>query len=1152
MRDKFKAEYEAAHPLPLDAEGNPIRRLPGVADPRPKIELDVEAEYTIPECPACVKPNARRCFVCGVVGRKTEVDRDGDVAVVEADAEETKRTRGPKPGLMFRCNTCRRGVHYECCAPDTDDETVEARAESYKRASVCHDCWNWQTPLEGILAWAPDDALDKGSDNNVDGLGDTAIDKEGKKFTIPSAKDPTAPAEYLVKWKDMSFRRTDWVPHAFLAAKFPAKLANFLAYGPRINLDPPPEGNELEDDEIPSADDAGKPAKARMMSGEPPRPDPEAELRIPIAWRTVDRVLDVGFRTKKAGQPKFYLDIPRRILDADPEETIDEVEEIDVKWGDLPYSEWTREAPPARGDQGYEAFERAYAQWIAANQDEMRVPDLSRKDMEILNKPKAERLFEAKLALTEQPDFLSGGKLMDFQLGGVNRMLHSWWMKKGMILADEMGLGKTVQVIAFLGTLEKTQGARPFLVAVPNSTIPNWMREFEKWAPGIRVVSYSGGRADRDVIEQKEMFTRKGELKTHVVVATYESLEKNAAVFRRVARWDTLVVDEGQRLKGGKSGLLFKALATLNIGHRVILSGTPIQNNVLELFNLLHFLNPEDVPDPEQLAIDNQELDAEKVETIRGMLQPRMLRRTKELVLDLPQLVEIVIPCTVTQVQREMYQAVLKREVESIGSLVAASAGMKNGKTPSKKGYSSMINILMELRKCLGHPYLNHPEMYRADLSEADTHRHLTEASTKLVLLEKLLPKLQARGHRVLLFSQFKLTLNLIEDFLNGMGIKYLRLDGDTSTLNRQRGIDAYNAPDSEYLVYLLSTRAGGVGINLTSADTVIIYDQDFNPQQDIQAIARAHRIGQTKPVRVFKLMVKGTCEEKILQACNKKLGLDHLIIKRMDESDPTEDVQSILQYGAQAIFDDEEAKKQEIKYTDKDIDDLIDRSSAVVNKDASEGAGATFAQAQIWRREEGALAEVSVDDLAKEDGGDQHDFWARILAEKKEQDERARLDKLNSVGRGKRQRRQDIDYTDTAKPKKQLSSAAPSSDAVMMMDDSEDEFAPNRLELSGEESSEGTGLPVEPEPKLEAKAKLAKTAVDQSVAGAKARWDPKTEKKLFNQRILAIETLLPHARVLNLPKVVHGLEAAKTLPRDQQRKHLSKLSSTRLVCVVC
>jgi len=1158
VRDALKAEYDLAHPLPLDDKGNPIPRPQFLPHPRPRTELDADAEHLLAECPACLKPNARRCFQCALVGCKplAPANDDGDVVVVGSDQQGSG---GVEPGLMFRCKTCRRAVHYECCAPETDDETVEMRAQSYMREGQCHDCWRWQTPLDGILAWAPD----KHEQDKYAGLGESALNTDEKRFPIPSAKDPTAPVEYLVKWKDMSFRRVDWVPHAFLAAKFPAKLNNFLTYGPRINLDPPPEGNELEDDEVSIFTENDPSAKQHQMSGSPPKADPDAEQRIPAAWRTVDRILDAGFQQKRPGDPpKFYLEMPHWILESHPAETIGKVEQIDVKWGDLPYGEWTREAPPQKGEDGYDAFVKAYTKWIAANRDEMRVPNnLSRKQMEQLDQPRGERYFEAKLALPEQPDFISGGTLMDFQLDGVNRMLHSWWVKKGMILADEMGLGKTVQVISFLGTLEKKEGARPFLVAVPNSTLPNWVREFDKWAPSIRVVPYSGGKDDRKVIEDHEMFTRKGELKTHVVVVTYEALEKNAAVFRRVGRWDTLVVDEGQRLKGGKQGLLFKALATLNIGHKVILSGTPIQNNVLELFNLLHFLNPEDVSDPDQLAIEYEVLDADKVEKIRGMLQPRMLRRTKELVLDLPQLTEIVVPCTMTSLQREMYQSILKRNVASIESLAASSAGIRSEKVITKKGRANLNNILMELRKCLGHPYLNHPEMYPVGLPENEAHAHLTAASTKMILLEMLLPKLEAAGHRVLLFSQFKMTLNLIEDFLNGMGIKFLRLDGSTSTLDRQRGIDAYNAPGSEYLVYLLSTRAGGVGINLTSADTVIIYDQDFNPQQDIQAIARAHRIGQTKSVRVFKLMVKGTCEEKILQACNKKLGLDHLIIKRMDEKDPTEDVESILQYGAKAIFDDEESAKQAINYTPKDIDDLIERSSKPVDKSTAESAGATFAQAQIWRREEGALAEVSVDELAQEDSGNQHDFWAKILDEKKKQEEEAKLAAQANVGRGKRQRNENVDYTNQGKQhqkeKQQQGSnklaAAPSSDDLAPADDSGDEFAPEALELSADEDSQGMeGVAEEDVPsdaikkgkeKKPKPPKLARRTEDESVAAAKARAKPQSEAELAARRLVAIESLIPQARLLELPQVEHGLQAARTLPRQEQREQRDRVA---------
>lgn len=173
---------------------------------------------------------------------------------------------------------------------------------------------------------------------------------------------------------------------------------------------------------------------------------------------------------------------------------------------------------------------------------------------------------------------------------------------------------------------------------------------------------------------------------------------------------------------------------------------------------------------------------------------------------------------------------------------------------------------------------------------------NLVNSSCKLVLLEAMLPKLKAQGHRVLIvrpsffshvfpdsdvnlsqFSQFKIALDIVEDFLNSLNYKFLRLDGDTSQMDRTRDIDAFNSEDSPYFIYLLSTRAGGVGINLTSASTVVIFDQDFNPFVDAQAIARAHRIGQKKTVRVYKLMCRGTCEERIMAIGNKKLGEDQV-----------------------------------------------------------------------------------------------------------------------------------------------------------------------------------------------------------------------------------------------------------------------------------
>jgi superfamily II DNA or RNA helicase len=238
-----------------------------------------------------------------------------------------------------------------------------------------------------------------------------------------------------------------------------------------------------------------------------------------------------------------------------------------------------------------------------------------------------------------------------------------------------------------------------------------------------------------------------------------------------------------------------------------------------------------------------------------------------------------------------------------------------------------------------------------------------------------LLPKLKERGHRVLLFSQFVIALNVIERFLQGERIKYVRLDGNTPQSERQENIDRFNAPDSDISVFILSTRAGGVGINLATADTVIIHDADFNPFQDLQAISRAHRIGQKKKVMCFKLMVKDSCEEKIVEKGKKKMVLEQLIIdsssnsKGAEEEDATvNNVESLLLFGAKALFDEKEgaAVANEITYSSKALDELIENTekseesaeAVAEKKQKSIEANKAFSYARVWERSQAAQEE--------------------------------------------------------------------------------------------------------------------------------------------------------------------------------------------------
>lgn len=383
------------------------------------------------------------------------------------------------------------------------------------------------------------------------------------------------------------------------------------------------------------------------------------------------------------------------------------------------------------------------------------------------------------------------------------------------------------------------------------------------------------------------------------------------------------------------------------------------------------------------------------------------MRRTKAQVLThLPPMAEVIVPVSMSALQKKLYKSILSKDVSLIKSI------MSRGSTLKKTDRAKLNNLLMQLRKCVCHPFL-----YNSDIEEITTddnkviHSNLVEAGSKLGLLNIMLPKLQQRGHRVLMFSQFLGMLDIIEDFLNGLGLKFHRLDGDVSTMDRQKRIDEFNAPDSDYFAFLLSTRAGGVGINLATADTVILLDPDFNPHQDIQALSRAHRIGQKNKVLVFHLMTRDTAEERIMQIGKKKLLLDHLIIERMGvgvqgEEEDSIDVESVLSFGARRLFEDDDEDR--IKYDDESVDKLLDRSlieqTKTTNENGDKSAENAFSFARVWANDKTSLEENVGGD--ESDGGTpEPGFWDKILREREEEARREIEANREELGRGRRRK---------------------------------------------------------------------------------------------------------------------------------------------------
>ncbi|OAT08656.1 chromatin remodeling complex subunit [Blastomyces gilchristii SLH14081] len=759
--------------------------------------------------------------------------------------------------------------------------------------------------------------------------------------------------EYLIKWRKKSYFQTSWMPGPWVWAKA-----------------------------------APATRKAFSKSSKSLKPIISKEDAIPEEFLRVDIIFDLEY-SNVVSNSSLEIDMAR----------VKEVSKIYVKYKGLPYEDAVWETIPSpKETERWHDYQMAYQNWVAGKY--VRVPK-----SHILKKNLAtarSKDFATQLVKKTQPPLLTGGQIMDYQKDGLNWLYYMWYKEQNAILADEMGLGKTIQVIALLATLVHDHRCWPFLVVVPNSTCPNWRREIKVWAPKLRVVTYYGSSAARKIAHDYEMFPDgSSDLRCHIVVTSYESMIDETArrLFSNIP-WAGLVVDEGQRLKNDKN-LLYEALTRINFPFKILLTGTPLQNNIRELFNIIQFCDPSKNAE----ALEQQyggDFTKETLTELHDMIRPYFLRRTKAQVLTfLPPMAQIILPVTMSVVQKKLYKSILAKNPQLIQSIFKKTPGG----TLKRTEHHNLNNILMQLRKCLCHPFVYSKAIEERAISAALSHRNLVEASSKLQLLEMLLPKLQERGHRVLIFSQFLDNLDVVEDFLDGLGLLHRRLDGSMSSLQKQKQIDDFNAPDSPYFAFLLSTRSGGVGINLATADTVIIMDPDFNPHQDIQALSRAHRIGQRKKVLVFQLVTKGSAEEKIMQIGKKKMALDQVLIEHMDAEDDTEvDLEAILRHGADALFDD--ATTDDIHYDNESIEKLLDRSQIENTKAGDDGsAESQFSFARVW------VNDTLSDKLGDSETATPNDtVWNKILQERERIAAEEAKANAQALGRGKR-KRQTVDY---------------------------------------------------------------------------------------------------------------------------------------------
>ena len=530
-----------------------------------------------------------------------------------------------------------------------------------------------------------------------------------------------------------------------------------------------------------------------------------------------------------------------------------------------------------------------------------------------------------------------GLELYEYQMNGVNWMRKMWSEDKSCILGDEMGLGKTVQAIAFLSSLiAENYSWGPFLIVVPLSTVGAWKVEIEKWGSNMYCVEYVGSSESRRIIQTYEAIKLLDtNPKFHILLTTFEVFLSDEGFFKTFS-FDILVVDEAHRLKNSKSKI-YQGLERLKRNTSLFMTGTPLQNSLEELFNILHLMDPSDFANKEAFLsyFEGSGLTAENLsERTKHVLKGRILRRFKaEVLRELPPKEEIIVKVSMSDKQKAIYRTILIRNFPLLNT---GPKGIKQ---------TSFLNVMMELRKCCNHPLLFPSESYhfeKENKSKPSRVEQIISMSGKLIVLEKMLKRLKDQNHRVLIFSQMTSFLTILEEVLAYLGMKFLRLDGSTPSTARKNLIDLFNSKQTEYFCFLLSTRAGGLGINLASADTIIIYDSDWNPHNDIQASNRSHRIGQKSKVVVYRFLTVDTVEEKVLSLAEKKLLLMDIFVNNAAAKNHTAArCREICMHGVQALLDGELSEDVEnghvILYDDAQIEKLLDRREETVQNNILE-----------------------------------------------------------------------------------------------------------------------------------------------------------------------------------------------------------------------
>ncbi|XP_008433725.1 chromodomain-helicase-DNA-binding protein 3 isoform X3 [Poecilia reticulata] len=897
-------------------------------------------------------------------------------------------------GELLCCDTCTSSYHIHCLNPPLPEipngewlcprctcPPIKGRVQK-----ILH--WRWGEPPPPIPVPLPPDAPPDAP-------------------PLPPMKG-RAEREFFVKLTSQSYWHCTWITELQLEIFHSVMYRN---YQRKTDMDEPPSldyGSGAEDE-----NGVGKSEKRRAK-------DPHYALLedkyykygIKPEWMMIHRI--INHSVDKKGM-YHYL----------------------VKWKDLTYDQCTWE----RDDMDIPDFELHKANYWRHRDNILKEdPDKPRKmtskegdgeEEESLPSP----LTDPTIKYEEQPDFVTatGGTLHLYQLEGLNWLRFSWAQGTDTILADEMGLGKTIQTIVFLYSLFKeghTKG--PFLVSAPLSTIINWEREFEMWAPDFYVVTYTGDKDSRAIIRENEFtfddsikagkkafkLRREAPIKFHVLLTSYELVTIDQTALKSID-WACLVVDEAHRLKNNQSKF-FRRLNDYKIDYKLLLTGTPLQNNLEELFHLLNFLTPNRFNNLEGFLEEFADISKEdQIKKLHDLLGPHMLRRLKaDVFKNMPAKTELIVRVELSPMQKKYYKLILTKNFEALNS--------KGG-----GNQVSLLNIMMDLKKCCNHPYLFPVASMEAQKTPSGAYEGsaLTKASGKLTLLQKMLRKLKDQGHRVLVFSQMTKMLDLLEDFLDYEGYKYERIDGGITGALRQEAIDRFNAPGACQFCFLLSTRAGGLGINLATADTVIIFDSDWNPHNDIQAFSRAHRIGQANKVMIYRFVTRASVEERITQVAKRKMMLTHLVVRpglgSKAGSMTKQELDDILKFGTEELFKDEgegmknnsgdkvEDEGSVIHYDSTAIERLLDRSQDATDDSDVQNMNeylSSFKVAQYMVREEDKIEEIEREIIKQEENVDP-DYWEKLLRHHYEQQQE---DLASKLGKGKRNRKP-VNYNDAA-----------------------------------------------------------------------------------------------------------------------------------------